>query len=745
MTPHSDPPDDAELRALLAGEISVAREREIGDWLEHDSDLRDRLSHLSGEADFPDAFGSSPRAPDGLNNEGDADRFDLSWLAPPLADDSLGRIGKFEVLGVSGSGGMGTVFRARDPDLNRIVAIKVLRPSRAGDEKIVARFRQEASAIAAIDHEHVLPVYEIGEVEGGVFFVMRFVEGETLRQRMERHPNGLPIRESVRIALALARALEAAHMEGIIHRDVNPANVMIDEDDHVWLMDFGLAESIETPGFDPDHRIAGTPAYMAPEQVDPDAEIDVRTDLFGLGATLYCVLTGRPPRPGEDLVQTLWSAQHESISEVDRRGLPSDLRKLASRLLEKNSDDRPENASEVIRSLRLIERPPLGKRRSVKILGATILAALLTKLAVSGIQRHRAANPFVISGGQRFPSLEAAALAVQETEGDRIIEVQGNGLYSLSRSVWRGPVTITAGGGFLPVLVAEPGDVPVWTSSGGLTLRGLTIRFPASAEKFGLFLRIDSGRLTAEHCRFAMPESPETLQRLLPKRAFIDGSGADELVIERCEFVGREMTCFVLQPPESANGKPRGSSLRFRENAIRARSVVQFESPPQSPASPMTVLFEDNVARVHNVFVFGERERGKPASFVPVAIQARRNVFEGRYAVAFVSSHLGGQIRDWLQWRGEENAYGMDFISSDRDHRDGVRFPASLSEWRDYTGSPEIDSITARTTILDFEDDASTLAPGAPIFEDGDFTRHVNSRSPFLPERIGPRAWRDDH
>ena len=235
--------------------------------------------------------------------------------------------------------------------------------------------------------------------------------------------------------------------------------------------------------------------------------------------------------------------------------------------------------------------------------------------------------------------------------------IQGNGPYRLTQTHWIGPVTITAGDGFLPVLEAEPGDDPVWTSAGDLTLRGLTLRYPASTEKFGLFLRIDSGRFMAEYCRFAMPESPETLQRALPKRAFVDFTKASEVVVEHCEWIGREMTCFVFQPGDQHDGGSAGPVLRFRENAIHARSLVQFESPPSEPAPRARVLLEDNMARVHNVFVFGERDRGQPASFVPVEIEARRNVFEGRYAVVSWPEAFGGRGASRWEWLIFEEEY----------------------------------------------------------------------------------------
>lgn len=742
MKPRSDPPGDAELRSLLAGEISAAREREIADWLEGNAELRDRLAELSGEANFSDEFGAALRTTLDLAEEsGDTDRFDLAWLAPPQSEDSIGRIGKFEVLGVSGSGGMGTVFRARDPDLNRIVAIKVLRPSRAEDEKIVARFRHEASAIAAIDHPHVLPIYEIGEIEEGCFLVMRFVEGETLDQRLENHPEGLPVPEAIRISIAISRALEAAHAKGIIHRDVNPSNVMLDEEGHVWLMDFGLAESIVTPNQDPDRRIAGTPQFMAPEQVEPGARIDTRTDLFGLGATLHSLLSGQAPHACEDLVQILWETRHEPVPEIDRPGLPPELRKLVQRLLEKDPTDRPASATEVIRQLRRIEKPPLWSRRSVKAFAAAVVAFALGALALLAVRHYHEANPFVTSEGHRFPTLEAAAQSHLETEEATHIVVQGNGPYFLTPANWQGAVSISAGKGFLPVFEAEPGDEPVWTSTGELSLRGLTIRYPASEDSFELFLRIDSGSFTAEHCRFAMPESAQELQRALPKRALIDFSQANEVDIDRCEFIGREMTCFVSQAESQSDGTSHGPSLRLRENAVRARSLVQFESPTDRPAPLTSVLLEDNVVRVHNVFVFGERERGQRASFVPVEIVARRNVFEGRFGVAFVSSRLGGRVQEWLQWKGEGNCFGMEFISSDRGPRDGVAFPRSLPEWRHYIDSPETGSVHAKaSTLLDFQDNGSTLPPTETIFEDLEIFTKEEFRSRFQPNYTGPRA-----
>jgi serine/threonine protein kinase len=197
-----------------------------------------------------------------------------------------------------GAGGMATVFRARDVKHDRSVALKVLRPELAavlGTE----RFLSEIRVSAHLNHPHLLPLFDSGEAEGLLYYVMPYVDGESLRQRLERERQ-FPVDEAVRIAAAVASALDYAHRHGVIHRDLKPENVLI-EDGHPVVTDFGIALAVRNAG---GARITqtglslGTPQYMSPEQATGDRQIDARADVYSLGCVLYEMLAGEPPHTG---------------------------------------------------------------------------------------------------------------------------------------------------------------------------------------------------------------------------------------------------------------------------------------------------------------------------------------------------------------------------------------------------------------------------------------------------------------
>ena len=211
-------------------------------------------------------------------------------------DDAKGtRIGGFEILERVGRGGMGTVFKARQVSMDRIVALKVLPPKRAKDDAYVQRFIREARSAARLTHNNIVQAIEVGRDGPYHFFAMEFVDGPTIRDLIEREGH-LDERRALDIVKSVAHALERAHGEGIVHRDIKPGNIMIGSDGVVKLADLGLARSSENPDTLTVEGVAlGTPYYMSPEQVRGEVELDTRADIYALGATLYHMVTGQAP------------------------------------------------------------------------------------------------------------------------------------------------------------------------------------------------------------------------------------------------------------------------------------------------------------------------------------------------------------------------------------------------------------------------------------------------------------------
>jgi serine/threonine protein kinase len=281
----------------------------------------------------------------------------VDFLAPAQGPDELGRLGPYRILRVLGSGGMGVVFLAEDPQLQRLVALKAMLPTLAASGTAKQRFLREARTAAALKHDHIVTIHQVGEDRGAPFLAMEFLDGESLSERLARERK-LPLSEVLRIGREIADGLEAAHQRGLIHRDIKPANIWLEGGrGRVKILDFGLARAaaeeahLTQPGM-----IVGTPAYMAPEQAQGE-RIDGRCDLFSLGCILYQMATGEPPFGGTDTISTLLAVatrQPRAAHELDP-GLPRPLSELIARLLAKDPAGRPQSSKVVVEILRDVE------------------------------------------------------------------------------------------------------------------------------------------------------------------------------------------------------------------------------------------------------------------------------------------------------------------------------------------------------------------------------------------------------
>jgi TPR repeat protein/tRNA A-37 threonylcarbamoyl transferase component Bud32 len=283
------------------------------------------------------------------------------FLAPPQAPGEIGRLGRYRVFRQLGAGGMGVVFEAEDSRLKRKVALKVMRPEAAADAAGRARFLREAEAAAALDHEHIVPVHDLGEENGAPFLVLPLLKGESLEDRLKRQ-RPLPLAEALRIAREMAEGLAAAHEAGLVHRDVKPANVWLTSPGgRVKLLDFGLARLAEgDAGMTRSGAVLGTPAYMAPEQIADPRKVDGRADLFSLGAVLYEMLAGRRAFPGQtrDAVLISVATTQPPAPHAVNPEVPPEVSALVLRLLEKAPPQRPSSARQVARQLGALAAPP---------------------------------------------------------------------------------------------------------------------------------------------------------------------------------------------------------------------------------------------------------------------------------------------------------------------------------------------------------------------------------------------------
>src|SRR5689334_411501 len=275
--------------------------------------------------------------------------------------DLAGRnLGPYRLLDQLGAGGRATVYKAYHAAMDRYVAIKVLPQHLASDPNFRARFQQEARVIARLEHRHILPVYDVAEEDGIPYLVMRYTDGGDLNHLIAGRPT---LERMVELVAQVAEALSYAHRQGVIHRDVKPANVLIGRDGDALLADFGIAKIYEdTLQLTGEGNMVGTPAYMAPEQLQGQ-RVDARTDIYALGVVLYQVLTGECPFVAETPLAVAMMHIHNPLRPPRqiKPDIPETIERIILRAMAKDPADRFQTAEEMAASLResSVARPNL--------------------------------------------------------------------------------------------------------------------------------------------------------------------------------------------------------------------------------------------------------------------------------------------------------------------------------------------------------------------------------------------------
>jgi streptogramin lyase len=298
---------------------------------------------------------------------------------------------------VIGLGGMGVVYRALDLRLNRTVALKLVAPDLALDERFRARFAREAELAMSLEHPNVIPIHDAGEVEGRLFLAMRLVEGGTLRTLL-RDAGALAPSRAIAIVRQVANALDGAHAKGLVHRDVKPSNVLLDESEHVYLADFGLTRRFdEQRGKIGDDRSLGTPAYLAPEQIE-GGRVDGRADVYSLGCLVYECLTGEPPFARGSRLAVAWAHLEEDPPAASERRpeLPGAVDGVLRKAMAKDPADRHATCAELVDATGTalgLDSAPTRRRPLVlaAVAGLVAVAALAAAVFVRGDEQAAAA------------------------------------------------------------------------------------------------------------------------------------------------------------------------------------------------------------------------------------------------------------------------------------------------------------------------------------------------------------------
>jgi eukaryotic-like serine/threonine-protein kinase len=305
-----------------------------------------------------------------------------------LGHDTRPLIPGYEVQEKLGEGGMGAVYRARQISMDRLVAVKVLLPRFAGDEEGRERFVREARAVARLSHPNIVAGIDAGEAQGVCYFVMEYLEGESLEQTL-RHRGCLPWREAAAIVRQVARALDHAHQHGIVHRDVKPGNIILLHDGTAKLADLGLARVAATgdAGLTQSGMIVGSPAYLSPEQARGDRELDVRGDIFSLGLTFFELVTGERAYGGDNPVSILSALLTRAlpVEKLTNASLPQEAIAVIERMSQRELEMRYQTPALLLADLdRILAIPdsPRRRRRSVSAPVLWFAGLLLVAIAV---------------------------------------------------------------------------------------------------------------------------------------------------------------------------------------------------------------------------------------------------------------------------------------------------------------------------------------------------------------------------
>jgi eukaryotic-like serine/threonine-protein kinase len=394
----------------------------------------------------------------------------LEFLEPGLSQTadmpvpSGEQIGPYTILEFLRAGGMGEVYKARDTRLDRTVAIKFLPSVLAGDAAALNRFQREARAASALNHPRICTIHDLGDYQGRPFFVMEFLEGQPLNERIDGKP--LPVPELVDFAVQVCDALQAAHAKGIIHRDIKPANIFVTASGQVKILDFGLAKLVteshsastivtvsETeiissamtqtrPG-----RLMGTPAYLSPEQARAE-EVDARTDIFSFGLVLYEMATGRPAFRGQTWGELIDAILHETPAKPSalNPAVPGNLERIILKALEKERKTRYQSVEELLADLSEFQTAKQRRaawRARLVVAGAAlvlttgiVMAMILWKGSVNDapniVQRQVTSNPVNDSVYVAAISNDGKEVAYTDLRGVHVRALDTGEVYDIS-------------------------------------------------------------------------------------------------------------------------------------------------------------------------------------------------------------------------------------------------------------------------------------------------------------------------
>lgn len=750
-------PTTENLAAALRGRQSSAAEAELAAHLADCPACRARLEELAGGSSWletrakahaaanPPASASLHEAMRALVSRSDsaapetAAPVKLDFLQPSDQPGLLGLFGPYEVIAEIACGGMGIVLKARDPGLNRIVALKILPPALAANSLARARFIREARAAAAVVHEHVVPIYAVDEFAGLPYLVMQFIEGRPLSERI-RATGPLRLEEILRIGAQTAAGLAAAHAQGLIHRDVKPGNILLENGvERVKITDFGLARAADDSSLTREGYIAGTPEYMSPEQARNEP-VDQRADLFSFGCVLYEMATGVSPFRAEKPLVAMRRVCDEEPQPAHKLNpkIPEWLGQLIQRLMAKDAASRPQTAAEVAAELgrRLAASQqgmiPASVSHSVRkpqwipqpawavvVVLTLVLAAFLiyrphpnspAEVEPTVTSPNQSHSLFVIPASGDTPEQGFATLAdaVAAAKNGSVIECHFNGRQRVA--MVRGnekALILRAGEGFAPVLApATDGELILFTHAPlvleGLTLFTQSMRPPGTGRRgdgnrgSGAIVIVEDAPFLAAHCRIEVASSASVE---LPSTAFLSLVSIPAARFVSCEFDCGEAFAMDWRV------RPRSESREPADHLWLQESITVGNLILVSPRGRQPLRLELTRNTVSGGSPLAIRE---PFPGQPLQVNAQGNVFAVDTLVNPIARASSAAAETLLNWQGRSNVYSV---------QNFARFSPAVNRFADWLASEAVTETNSVSAELGLKARLANLTERTPETE----------------------------
>jgi serine/threonine protein kinase len=602
----------------------------------------------------------------------------------PMTDLPVSQLGQYELIEKLGQGGMATVYKARQPNMDRTVAIKVLPPALRLDPEFVTRFRQEAKIIASLEHARILPVHDYGEEGDYTYLVMRYLEGNTLHQRIKQE-GPFSLQEATRVMRQVAEGLQYAHSKNIIHRDMSSNNVMFDSVGNAYITDFGLAKMVAGSARLTGHSIVGTPAYVAPEQVMGERP-DPRTDIYALGVVLFEMLVGDVPFQGDTPMVVIFQHVNDPLPDARdaRPDLPDAVVDVITQATEKDPNNRFGSTLDMADALEQAVRgispaQAASKPDKVSFTGSAFKPDYIEKTAARQSSTRRATQPPAAtlpvverprSGtpGWLLPVLGIVALLLIGIVGVMIVQPSVFGLAPASTATQQAAAVPSATTGLgAATATTQPDDAP--SSTAEITDEPTNVAINPTED-------VPPPTLTVAP---TLPNQPTVQPTGQPPAggsvALVDAASLPCRAGEEAQFAvdfdesqPEERT--VLLGPDAASATLSGKWLDIASMQPQTGIGLQLQSPPQSPHITANVAWRNGAGIFGIVASSGAPPEGVPYAFFVGpqmeikkgrdnldAAPAPQNLFDGQpHVIEFIveNGHFEGWIDGQMLLEGTE-------------------------------------------------------------------------------------------